>query len=75
MPDTWEDRDEPPIHNASEIVLRKFSTKIHDVSASVLYKNTDSEDDATSDGNPMDYGAMVDGNDDSHAGVSDAVTV
>ena len=75
VPDTWEDRDEPPIHNASEIVLRKFSTKIHDVSASVLYKNTDSEDEANSDGNPMDYGAMVDGNDDSHAGVSDAVTV
>ena len=75
MPETWEDRDEPPIRNAEEIVLRRFSTKIHGVTASVLYKNADSEDEATSEGNPIDIVGMGDENVDTHAGVSDAVTV
>lgn len=75
MPETWEDRDEPPIRNASEVILRKFSTKIHSVTASVLYKNTDSEDEANSDRNPIDFVGMGDERVDTHTGVSDAVTV
>lgn len=73
MPETWADSEERPIHNATEIVLRAFSTKVHSVAASVAYKNVDS-DDAVSEGNPVLYG-IADEDAEEHAGASDAVTV
>lgn len=74
VPDTWEDREEPPIHNPQEVPLRRFSTKVHGVHGSVVYRSNDSDDEADSQGNPTDSGAMVHEDVDTD-GISDAQTV
>eukprot|EP00892_Ulva_mutabilis_P004458 jgi/Ulvmu1/2384/UM130_0017.1 len=72
VPETWADSEERPIQNASEIMLRAFSTKVHSVAASVAYKNVESdEDDAVSEGNPVGYGMAEEGADAHAEGSSD----
>ena len=46
VPDAWGDSAERTLHNAADVALRSFSTRVHKVAAQVSYRRmSDSDDD------------------------------